>query len=387
VALLTRAAAPPESDTGIAAPNKAATVKIWALFGVLAIAFETYVLLKWVTGPNFEHVPAGPTPVPTGIKVAATTVTVLGFPAMLWFFWNWVGKPWRRSKTVTAEGLLLIWFATFAWFLDPFANYFNAFFTYNAWLPNMGSWVADVPGWSSITAGEPGRMQAYPLLFVITAYVWGLFGVIMFLTWSMRQMRARWPRMSTPTLVFLSYWNGFFTFLALEIVYMRCGIYGYHSAVPELTLWHGEYYQMPIYEAIYAGFWCLGYSCLMYFRNDKGQTLVERGIERVRTGKVGQLGLRFAAMTAICTAIYMVSYNIPYWITNNLNAAWPKAAQENSYWTNYICGPETNQACPSPDLPITKRNSGHFDPSGTFIVRDGRPSPADADQVTQFATD
>jgi hypothetical protein len=372
------------SDSGAPQPKKVATVKIWAVLGALVMAFEAYVLIKWVTGPNFERVPAGPTPVPMGIKIAATAVTALGFPAMLWCFWQWVVKPWRRSRIVTSEGLLLTWFATFAWFLDPFANYFNAFFTYNAWLPNMGSWVADVPGWASITAGSPGRMQAYPLLFVVTAYVWGLFGVIVFLAWCMRKLRARYPRMSTPMLVFISYWNGFLVFLLLEIVYMRAGIYGYHGTVPELTLWYGEYYQMPIYEALYAGLWCLGYSCLMYFRNDKGQTLAERGIERVRTGQAGQLGLRFAAMTAICTGIYMVSYNIPYWITNNLNEAWPKEAQINSYWTNYICGPETDQACPSPDLPITKRNSGHFDPEGNFIVKDGQPVPRDADQYTEF---
>jgi hypothetical protein len=229
-------------------------------------------------------------------------------------------------------------------------------------------------------------MQAYPLLFVVTAYVWGLFGVIAFLAWSMRKIRAKWPTMSTPTLIVATYVLAFFTFLALEIVYMRAGIYGYHGTVPELTLWYGHYYQMPIYEPVLAGFWCVGYASLLYFRNDRGQTLVERGIESVKIGKAGAIGLRFCAMTALCTVIYMVTYNIPYWLVNNVNEAWPADAQENSYWTNGICGPQTDQACPSPDLPITRRNSGHFDPDGHFIVRDGRPGPADADQVTKFRT-
>lgn len=366
-------------------PKSAATVKIWAAFGMLIIAFEAFVLIKWVTGPNFRPVPGGPNEPSTWQKVASTTVTVAGFPAMFWCFWNWVVKPWRQSRVVTAEGLLLTWFATFAWFLDPFANWFYPFFTYNSWLPNMGSWVADIPGWKSITAGSPGAMQAYPLLFVITAYVWGLFGVIAFLAWSMRKIRARWPRMSTPALIAVTWVLAFFVFLALESLYMRAGIYGYHAAVPELTLWYGEYYQMPIYESVYAAFWCLGYASLLYFRNDQGQILVERGIERVKTGSAGKVGLRFAAMTAICFAIYMVSYNVPYWITNNIvQQPWPKHAQENSYWTNHICGPETAQACPSPDLPISTQGSGHFDPRGNYVVPPGGRPPAAADQIPAF---
>jgi hypothetical protein len=374
-----------------ASPKYVPGVKIWALFGLMVLALETYVLVKWVTGPNFENVPSGPNEPSSAVKLAAGVITFAGFPAALWCFYNWVIKPWRRSRIVTAEGLMLVWFGVFGWFFDPFANFFNAYFTYNSWLPNMGSWVADVPLWGSITAGEPGAMQAYPLLFVVTAYVWGLFGLAALTAHFMRKLRARYPAMSNAMLLFNTYWFAFVLFLILEIVYMRAGIYGYHGTVPELTLWYGEYYQMPIYEPIFSGFYFLGYASLLYFRNDKGQTLVERGVDKVRSGPAAKLGLRFAAMSAACALVYMVTYNIPYWITNNVNEEWPEVSQVNSYWTNGICGPETRQACPHPDLPITRRNSGHFDPEGNWYPAGAAtPEPgASAEipgQFTEFRT-
>jgi hypothetical protein len=39
-------------------------VKMWALFGAAWVALIAYVLIKWVTGPYFKSVPAGPTHVP-----------------------------------------------------------------------------------------------------------------------------------------------------------------------------------------------------------------------------------------------------------------------------------------------------------------------------------
>jgi len=366
-------------------PKVVPGVKIWAFFGAIIVAFETYVLLKWVTGPNFEAVPAGVSPVPDGIKIAGSVITYGGFIAMAYLIYRFVWKVWRAQRTVTAEGLLLIWFATFSWFMDPFANMFTPFFTYNSWFPNQGSWVADIPFWQSITSGQPGAMQAYPMLFIVTAYVWGLWGVVSAQAWTMRRMRARWPRMSTPALLWWSYCWGFAVFMVLEIVYMRCGIYGYHAAIPELTLWYGEYYQFPIYEAMFAGFWCLGYASLLYFRNDKGQTIVERGVERIKTGNASKIGLRFLAVTALSTVIYMVSYNIPYWILNiSTNEAWPDQTQQESYWTNLVCGPETGRACGDPTLPLQFNDTGHFDLDGDFVLPDGEHFP---EQVQEFVTD
>lgn len=360
-------------------PKDVPGVKVWAFFGALIALFEAYVLIRWVTGPNFKSVPAGSTPVPDAIKIAGSVVTFAGFPAAGFCLYRWVWKPWQRSRTVTAEGLLMLWFLTFSWFMDPFANMFTPFFTYNSWFPNMGSWVHDIPFWQSVTAGKPGAMQAYPLLFVVTAYVWGLWGVVAGQAQAMRWMRSRWPRMSTPTLVWWSFWIGFAVFMVLEIVYMRCGMYGYHAAVPSLTLWYGHYYQFPVYEALFAGFWCLGYASLLYFRNDKGQTIVERGVERVKAGNGTKIGLRFLAITALSTVIYMVSYNVPYWITNMAtNEGWPKSTQSESYWTNGICGPGANVSCGSSVLPLQMKGTGHFDLKGNFVLPAGKTLPAQA---------
>src|SRR5437773_727227 len=69
-------------------PKVVPSVKIWALVGAVIALFEAYVLLKWVTGPNFTNVPAGPTPVPDAIKIAGSVVTYAGFPAMFYLLYR-----------------------------------------------------------------------------------------------------------------------------------------------------------------------------------------------------------------------------------------------------------------------------------------------------------
>lgn len=359
--------------------KKTPGVKLWAIPGTLILLLEAYVLIKWVTGPNFKAVKPGVTPVPDAIKIAGGIVTYGGIPAAMFCLYKWAYRPWRMTGRLSTSAMLMLWFAVFGWFMDPFANLMTPYFTYNSWFPNMGSWVHDIPFWQSVTAGRPGAMQAYPLLFVIPAYVWGLWGVVAAQAQSMRWARRRWPAMSNAVLVFLSFWWGFVVFTTLELVYMRCGLYGYHATIPSLTLWYGHYYQYPIYESFFDAFWCLGYASLLYFRDDRGNSLAERGTETLKVGAAGARAtcLRFAAITGAATVIYMVTYNIPYWITNMAaNDPWPQQIANKSYWTNGICGAGADKSCGGGVLPIAMKGTGYFTPGGTFVVPAGKHVPA-----------
>ena len=56
---------------------KVKPVQIWAFVGGAILAFQLYVWIRWITGPNFERVPAGPSDPPTLMKVILTTWTAV----------------------------------------------------------------------------------------------------------------------------------------------------------------------------------------------------------------------------------------------------------------------------------------------------------------------
>ena len=347
-------------------------VRIWAIAGGVILAFQLFVWLSWIAGPNFERVPAGPSDPPTFMKailVTWTAVIMVGYPAAIWHF---LVRPWRRERRITLDGMLLV-ACGLIFFQDPLLNYFNTWSTYNTWMWNRGSWVQNVPGWQSF--GEPGRMMAEPLLMNAPGYSFVLL-CTMLGCWVMRRVKARWPGISNVGLLgVVVAWAFFFDFVIEGLFLMPMGLFTYPGAIRALSINAGTYYQWPLYEGLMWGGVQAGLCCLRYFTDDRGRTFVERGLERIQGGVVRQQVTRFLAIFAACSAFFFVFYNLPaQWFAMHAER-WPDDVLKRSYFLMGICGDGTDRPCPDPALPMPRKGSGYINTDGKLVLPPGVDVP------------
>src|SRR5262245_5405754 len=209
-------------------------VQAWAYAGGAILAVQLYVWMKWVTGPYFVRVPAGPSDPPTWMKIVLVTwtgVIMLGLPVAIYYV---IIRPWRRERRITTDGMLMGAFGL-VFFQDPLLNYLNTWCTYNTWLFNRGSWVMDVPGW--VSWNRPGQMMAEPLLMNAPGYTFGVLLCTMLGCWVMRRAKMRWPSLGVIGLLgVLVVFTFFFDIVMEGLFLMPMGLFTYPGAIRSLSL-------------------------------------------------------------------------------------------------------------------------------------------------------
>jgi Spirocyclase AveC-like len=200
-------------------------VNCWAFVGAVILAFMAYVIARWATGPYFQHVKPGPTPLPGWMKVSVVGWQILMPAIWLVMVWRFLVRPWRAERRLTVNGLFLI-AATTGVFQDSMSNYFNPWITYNAYAVNWGSWYNDVPGWMAY--GAPRHCLPMPVLFI--PFCWGFA----YLAWPMmgaavmRAARRRWPAIGIPGLLAVVYVFMVVVDLVAEgLIWMPMGLFTY----------------------------------------------------------------------------------------------------------------------------------------------------------------
>jgi Spirocyclase AveC-like len=335
-------------------------VMAWALGGALCLALQAYVYIAWIAGSNFKSTSTGVDRVPGYMKTLIDAQLPIGLVALVCFTWFFLIKPWRRDGRPSFDGMMVIGWTSIYW-MDGMGNYFAPMFTYNSYVPNMGSWYSNVPGWFS----PNGHKLAEPPLMTIPLYVYGFMAGVFFCCWVMRHAKARWPRTGKFGMAMIA-WATMMVFdFVAETIWMRTGYYAWPGAIKGLTLWYGKWYQFPIYESVIWGAGWAGFALWRFYRNDRGESLVERGLDRVKASTGRKNALRILATIGMCHALFLIYY-IPIQYFGLKSSAPPAAFMHRSYFLDGICGPGTNQACPGPKVPIAHRGSAHLRPDGTL---------------------
>ena len=340
-------------------PTTIPPVKIWAAMGAAFVAFELYLLGKWVAGPEFVRVPTGPSTPPTWMKVAINVSQVLGVLVVVCLLYWLVARPWFKNRQITFDGALCIALLLVSVY-DPVSEYLQNWFGYNSYFLNRGSAVTGIPGWLSFHS--PGRAPAWPIIFWPAVYV-GLLAPVVLGCGVMRRMRSRRPGLSNLSLMGITYVFSVAVFAVIETFYLRLGFY----AESGFAIFGGHYYQIPVHNLIFAGCIFTGLVSLRFFTNDKGESLVERGGTDTG-GPVKTSVTRLLAIIGGVFTVFFVGYHIPQAFIAGANSpSWPRDIQSRSYFTERVCGPDTDRACPGPDVPLPRPGSPYLDPSGRLL--------------------
>jgi Spirocyclase AveC-like len=336
----------------------------WAVVGVLFLGLLVYAWSTWLFGGDAHATSTGLDPVPTWQVVTARSWEILFGGWALVAIYFFLIRPWRQGRGLTLDGMLLIaWFTLWA-LQDPWLSYTQGWFSYNAEFVDLGCPQCHIPGWMDVGVREN---LPEPLFFMAGMYVGVFTSSLLLANRIMRWAETRWPRIGTAGLIAIAWGLMALTDLVLEVIWLRNGLYAYPGAHRDLSIFPGSQYQFPLYEAVlWGGLWG-AMACLRYFRNDRGETVAERGLDRVRAGRRGRSALRLLAIIGIAQT-FMLFYNIGIGFAGLKADTWPDAVLEKSYLTAGMCGEGTDRACSDPRVPISRgEGSGHASPEGRWV--------------------
>lgn len=327
----------------------------WGIAGALMIAFELYVLGRWVTGPHLKTTPTGADSISSGTHAAFVAIQVAVVLATLLCLWFWVVRPWRREGRLTTDGMLAIAGGSL-FFWDMGMNYTSTTLLYNSNFVNLGAWAnGSWPGWTS-----PGaNLLPEPLFVCIPGYTCMCFGQVVAILWVLRKVKARRPALGFLGTMGVIVGGLFLLDTLIEICLLRTGIYAYPGAIRSITLFAGHTYQMPLSESFFFGGLGLGsVAVLSHFRDDRGQTVVERGVDQLRISPRRKQLVRFCAIFGAVHIMFFAFYTVPnQWLATH---AGPFPQGYKSYMLNGMCQSGADgKTCPGPGVPMAR-------PKGTF---------------------
>lgn len=338
-ASMTRSSAVPLSTT------RPLPVMFWATAGVLMLAFQLYVLGRWITGPNFVPTLPGADSISASQRLLYVALQIGVSAAALVCLIKWLLLPLLRTGRMSADGRL---FAAGAmiFFWDMSMNYSSTALFYNSNLINFGAWnLGSWPGWMSPAANRLPE----PIFVTIPGYVSLVTTNAIFVCWLLRKAKVRWPNLGILSMIGLIVLGCAVVDTLIEVVLLRTGIYAYPGAIRSISLFAGETYQFPLNEGfLFGGLGVGAMAALHFFRDDKGLTWAERGVEKLRFGETGRQWLRGFAVYGFCHVMFLLLYTVPMQWFSLHSDPFPTYP---SYLVNGMCvyGVNADQ-CPGPGV-------------------------------------
>jgi hypothetical protein len=328
----------------------------WAWVGALILVFVAYVLGRWIVTGRAVPTDPGADALPHSAHLFIVYVQWIAMVLGAVIFSLIVVRPWLREGHLTTTGMLYIcWLTLF--FQDPMMNYTSATVLYNAYMVNLGTWtLGSTPGWTS----PNGNNLPEPLLLIVVGYTIIGYSLCFPVLALLNRLKERWPAISRFRLALV----GIAVLIALDTLFesllLRTGVYAYPGGIRAITLFAGQTYQFPMTEGLCYGGLTIGATLvLLLYRDDRGQTFVERGLDKLRVGAVARQWVKFLALFGYVHVSMFVVFTVPMqWFATHSD---PFPEGYPSYMINGLCayGPNQDQ-CPGPGVMMPRPLNNPF---------------------------
>ncbi|MDB5716261.1 MAG: hypothetical protein JWO15_3658 [Sphingomonadales bacterium] len=339
-----------ERSFAIRPAAKTGIVRSLAVLGAAILAFEVYVWLSWILGAHFVPTDPGPDRIPARdlltIHVLQWAVAAIGLIAA----WFWIMRPSLRAGHVTTDAMLAIccWSLVF---YDPSMNFTSVTVLYNAYSINWGAWTLySWPSWTS----PNGNTLAEPIVVTGFGYLCLVFCQVLATCWAIRKLLGRFPALSVPVQIIAIVFGMTVCDSVIEILLLRTGIYAYPGGIREITLFAGQTYQFPLSEGLTFGGMGVGaVAVLRHFKDDRGLTIAEHGIEQLRVRPAARQWIRFLSLFGFTHSAFIMLFAVPnQWLATH-SGPFPKGYP--SYMTVQLCAyGDTRHQCPGPGISMPR---------------------------------
>jgi Spirocyclase AveC-like len=330
---------------GEQARRQTAPVKLWAGIGAAFVLLNLVIYVPWLAeGP--KTTPTGSDPVPGGVKLAVVSFEILSICIATTIIVVLVRSCLRQRRITVTAAFAIAWVLNM--WQDPFINLIKPIFFYNAYFVNVGCWCSHTPLWSSPNGG---RLADDLLGTSGVGYIWFVLPPVLAVM-VLRRAHRRWPRLTLPRAFGLAVLTTGLFDLVLEAPPVYEHLWGYPGAVHSVSLWGGTDHQFPLYEPVLWGTCWAITAMLMYYLDDRGNTVLERGIDHLRLSPWRRNVMRVLAVTGGVSVVYL-TYSVIFVGTSLLpNTTTPSYP---SYMRDGICGKGTDYPCPASGLPFYTR--------------------------------
>jgi hypothetical protein len=225
-----------------ATPRTWATpARIWAGLGVVFLAFQAWVLGRWVIGTGVHvtfnrnaDISVGHAAVLWGVQGLTVAVVIVVVVVLV--------RQCRRERRLTFDTAITIGFTLSAW-QDPLLLYFKPIYFVNQYLVRFNlNWAPYFPGWSRPDDPQSITMVIYPSGLTYPSLMAGIWIQCRLTNW-VAQRRPHW---GTPRILAACILAGMVVAGFVEVVSIRTGIYSYPWSIQSLSLWGGHWYQYPL---------------------------------------------------------------------------------------------------------------------------------------------